>query len=233
MEFRKKIRSLLSSIKQALLATINCYRVKGRTKYFCIGRNKTGTTSLAKAFKDLGFVVGNQRKAEALYDEFFFTNDFLPIIKYCQTAEVFQDVPFSYFKTLEYIDKEYPRSKFILTIRNDSDQWYDSITKFHAKSFGKGGRIPTTEDLADASYVRKGFMKNIMKAHGTCSDDPYNKEIMCAHYEKHNADVLAYFKDRPDDLLIINLSEEFSYQRFVEFIGLNSPYENFPWENRT
>jgi hypothetical protein len=30
--------------------------VKGRTKYFCIGRNKTGTTSIGKAFSDLDFV---------------------------------------------------------------------------------------------------------------------------------------------------------------------------------
>ncbi|MGR9087962.1 MAG: hypothetical protein ACU841_12930, partial [Gammaproteobacteria bacterium] len=33
---------------------INKYRVRNKTKYFCIGRNKTGTTSLKKAFEDLG-----------------------------------------------------------------------------------------------------------------------------------------------------------------------------------
>ena len=233
MEFRIKTNRLRSSIKHALLAIINNRKVKGRTKYFCIGRNKTGTTSLAKAFKQLGFILGDQREAEYLYDEFFSKSNFLPIIKYCQAAEVFQDVPFSYFKTLKYIDEAYPGSKFILTVRDNSDQWYNSITKFHKKLFGKGERVPTTKDLAEASYVRKGFAQNAMKDHGTSIEDPYNKKIMCAHYEKHNADVLAYFKDRPNDLLIINLSDESAYQKFVVFIGIDSPYKDFPWENKT
>ena len=33
----------------------------GKVKYFCIGRNKTGTTSLKAAFEMLSYPVGNQR----------------------------------------------------------------------------------------------------------------------------------------------------------------------------
>lgn len=76
-------------------------------------------------------------------------------------------------------------------------------------------------------------MTNTMRAHGTSNEDPYNKEIMCAHYEKHNADVMEYFKDRKDDLLVINLSDSGAYQKFVEFIGVDSAYSDFPWENKT
>jgi hypothetical protein len=233
MKLLKVLKRWVLPVKLYAEGIANRVRVKGKTKYFCIGRNKTGTTSLKKAFEDLGLIVGNQRLAEKLYDKYYFEGNFDPIIKYCETAQVFQDVPFSYYNTLAHIDKAYPGSKFILTVRDSADQWYNSITKFHAKKFGKGGRIPTAVDLKNATYVRPGFMQNTMKAHETPASDPYNKEIMCAHYERHNADVLEYFKDRPNDLLVINLSDKDAYQRFVEFVGIDSPFESFPWENKT
>lgn len=43
-----KCRDEVSALKLRLKAT-------GKQKVFCIGRNKTGTTSVERAFKDLGF----------------------------------------------------------------------------------------------------------------------------------------------------------------------------------
>lgn len=212
---------------------INKRKVKNKTKYFCIGRNKTGTTSLKKAFEDLGFIVGDQRTAEILYDRYYFKDEFLPIIKYCETAQVFQDVPFSHFATLKHIDNAYPGSKYILTIRNDAEQWYRSITRFNAAHFGLNGRLPSVEDLKNATYIRKGYKYNTVRAHGTSDDDPFNKEIMIKHYNDHNASVLNYFKDRPGDLLVINLSEPNAYVKFVNFLNIKSPFNSFPWENKT
>lgn len=206
---------------------------KGKTKYFCIGRNKTGTTSLEKAFRDLGYPVGHQSTAELLADRFYFDNNFVPIIRYCESAQVFQDAPFSLPETFKHIDRAYPGSKFILTIRNDAEQWHHSITQFHARLFGKDARVPTTEDLKRAKYVSDSFVYKNIKLHGTPDDDPYNKEIMIAHYHRYNQSVIDYFKDRPNDLLVINLAEQGSYQNFVRFLGIDSPYDDFPWENRT
>lgn len=114
---------------------INPIKNYNKQKIFCVGRNKTGTTSLTKAFEDLGFVVGNQRTAERMLHHYK-NRDFKPIIKYCKSAQVFQDFPFSYPETYKHLDKAYPNSKFILTIRDSADQWYNSVTKFHAKMFG-------------------------------------------------------------------------------------------------
>lgn len=228
------MRSIFKRIIKKLKLEASSYKVQHKTKYFCVGRNKTGTTSLKKAFIDLGFIVGDQTVAEELYDLYFFQDNFDKIISYCKTAEVFQDVPFSYFKTVPYIDKSYPNSKFILTIRDDAEQWYNSITRFHSKLFGKNGRIPNVEDLKDAKYLRKGFMYNTIKAHGTNDQDPYNKQIMISHYNKHNRDVIDYFKNRPNDLIIINLSAEGAFKRFADFIGVECTIDsNFPWENKT
>ena len=209
-------------------------KVENRPKIFCIGRNKTGTTSLKRAFKDLGFLVGDQRKAERIYDKDYHYGNWDNLIEYCKSAEVFQDLPFTLFPVVPHIDKAYPGSKFILSIRDDTEQWYRSITRFHGKMFGQNGRVPTADDLRNATYIRKGFMyRAVITDLGTSEHDPYNKEILCARYEKHNADVLEYFKDRPGDLLVINVSDEEAYRKFVDFIGVDSPYDSFPWENKT
>jgi len=204
-----------------------------RTKYFCVGSNKTGTTSLARAFKNEGFIVGNQREAELLTEDYF-KGDFKKILKYCKTAEAFQDVPFSWPDTYKKLDKNFSNAKFILTVRDSSDQWYNSVVNFHAKIFGKG-KIPNWELLKNTEYVYRGWAHEIIQKlyNLTLNDDPYDKEVLIDHYEKHNNDVLNYFKDRSEDLLVINLSEKDAYQRFCNFIGVKSDKTEFPWENKT
>ncbi len=220
-------------VKEFSVNSIKKIKSAGKVKYFCIGANKTGTTSLKVAFETLGYVVGDQHRAEIITGKHYFDSNFLPIIDYCKTAQAFQDVPFSYPETYKHLDKAYPGSKFILTIRDDPEQWYRSITRFHAKRFGKNGRIPTAEDLKSAQYVWPGFMYNLVRLYGTTDDNPYNKEVLIAHYERQNQEVKKYFKDRPDDLLVINVAEKGAYRKFVDFLGVDSPYDDFPWENRT
>ena len=228
-----KGKQFFKRFKVKIMSQINSYRVHGRTKIFCIGRNKTGTTSLKKAFEELGYLVGKQEDAEVLYDRYYFKGEFLQIIKYCESSQVFQDVPFSCPETYKYLDKAYPGSKFILTVRNDADQWYQSLTRFHAKMFGSNGQVPDVEDLKKAIHNRKGFMYNTVKLHGTSDTDPYNKEIMMSHYDKYNKDVKEYFKARRDDLLIINVAEDDAYTEFLQFLGITSSGGAFPWENKT
>jgi hypothetical protein len=131
------------------------------------------------------------------------------------------------------MDKAFPGSKFILSVRDNADQWYRSLTRFHAKKFGKGGRIPTAEDLKAATYVIPGMMYDLVGVYGTSDENPYNEEVMKAQYEKHNQDVIEHFKDRPDDLLVINVAEKDAYIKFCKFIGQSPIYDTFPWENKT
>lgn len=208
---------------------------RDKTKYFGIGRNKTGTTSLAHAMRDLGFVVGNQRTAELLFDDWRNRN-FSPIIRYCHTAQFFQDVPFSLPDTFIAMDKAFPGSKFILTIRDNPEQWYSSATRFYAKIWGKNGRIPTREDLQEASYIFKGrpwyVHSNVYP--NIPEDDPYNKKLLIQSYIDYNNRVIEYFKNRPDDLLILNVAEKSAYQKLCIFLNRTpAGAKKFPWENKT
>lgn len=203
-----------------------------KTKIFCIGRNKTGTTSLEKAAKDLGLKVGSQYDAELLFP-FYIKRDFAPIIKYCKSAQFFQDVPFSLPYTYQILDYAFPESKFILTLRNSDEEWYNSLINFQTKIHGHDGKLPTIEDLKNSSRIFKGFAYLTKKEiFGTPDDDLYNKEMMIDHYNQYNKNVLHYFKNK-NNLLVINISKPDSYHEFCSFIGEKPIYNEFPWENKT
>ncbi|WP_277679722.1 sulfotransferase [Gracilibacillus dipsosauri] len=204
--------------------------VQGKQKIFCIGRNKTGTTSLRKALEDLGFIVGNQRKAELLLEDYIAGN-FSPIFNYCKSAQAFQDVPFSY-NLYEHLDKAFPNSLFVLTVRDTPEQWYNSLVNYHSKLFGEGS-IPTQQKLKNAQYVYRGWMwKSNRAIYQTPPSDPYNKEILIQHYIQYNDDVINYFANR-NNLLVLNVAEKGSYQKLCNFLDVKPLYECFPWENRT
>lgn len=187
---------------------------------------------MAKALKDLGVIVAKQRPAELLIHDWS-RRDFRRILRFCHTAQAFQDIPFSLPYTFQALDVRFPGSKFILTIRNNPDQWYHSLISFHSKLFGRG-KVPDYDDLKKATYVYPGRMLEANRAiYQTPDDDLYNKEIMINHYNFHNQSVMEYFRHRPNDLLVINLAEKGAYAKFCEFIGKPCTREEFPWEKRT
>lgn len=207
--------------------------VYNKPKIFGIGANKTGTTSLKAAMEDLGFIVGIQRKAENLIDDWAI-RDFNNIKKYCFSAQFFQDIPFSLPYTYVAMDQAFPNSKFILTVRNSPEQWYNSITKFHAKKWGAEGRIPTKEDLKNATYIYKGGPWHTNRlVFKSSEDDPYEKQSLCDFYTQYNEGVIEYFKERPEDFLILNVAEKGAYKKLCEFLNIENKKENFPWENKT
>ena len=230
----KKLKALMpKQIKKVLRETHGMLLSAGKQKVFGIGFNKTGTTSLAKAMADLGFIVGYQRTGEELIQDWS-KRDFTKIIKYCKTGQFFQDVPLSLPYTFIVLDQYFPGSKFILTVRDSSDQWYQSITSFHAKKWGKNGRIPTKEDLMAASYIYKGRAWDSNRLiFDTPETDPYQKENLKSRYEFHNESVRDYFRFRPNDLLELNVAAPGAYQKLCGFLGVKAMYEGFPWENKT
>lgn len=223
-------------IKQARRSVKKRYvkwRYANAQKIFCIGKNKTGTTSLNHLFKQLGYQVAPQKQAEALVFDWH-ENKKEKIIAFTRNnGQVFQDVPFSLDKTYRWLDEAFPDSKFILTIRDDAEQWYESLLRFHSKLWAKG-KVPTKEDLQNATYRYKGYPWDAFKLiNSTPEDDLYNKEILIEGYERHNREVLEYFTGRPEKLLIINLKDDFAATTFSQFLRLKNPIDSFPWKNKT
>jgi hypothetical protein len=179
--------------------------------------------------------MGNQAAAEMLLLDWH-NQDYSRIIRFSQTAQAFQDIPFSLPKTYLCIDKAFPDAKFILTVRDSRKQWYQSLVQFHTKLFSSDKRRPPTEaDLENAVYRYRGFALDTAR---WVYDYPkialYDYDYYTSLYERHNQSVINCFKDRPDKLLVLNVSEPNAYQKLAAFLNITVPDNSqFPWKNKT
>ena len=203
-----------------------------KKKVFCIGQNKTGTTSMAAALAQLGYKVGEQSVAELLIEDWS-RRDFRRIVRYCASADAFQDIPFSLDYTYQAVDCAYPGSKFILTVRSSGDEWYASLIRFHTKIIGKN-RLPTAADLKEFSYRRRGWLWEVMRLiYGDAEESLYDRETYIRRYEEHNRRVLDYFRNRPDDLLVLNVADHDAMRKLCSFLGKKYDDSAMPHLNRS
>ena len=197
-------------------------------KIFCIGFNKTGTQSMKQAFIDLGFTNGPGGEVFALdalsgkYDDF---------IEYTRQFDTFQHTPYSNPEIYKILDKHFPGSKFILTVRDSPEAYWRSFRDYTLRIFGKS---PTVADAKKFKYHGVGWYYKV-SLFTSLKDRPHNdntllldESILKKQYEYHYIDVVEYFKDRPDDLLIINLKDPQSYRKFCAFIDKKPVYDKFP-----
>lgn len=201
-------------------------------KIFCIGAFKTGTTSLGAFLASLGFSVGSQPAGERLLRDWAAGN-FEPIFALARTAQAFQDMPFCCPGLFEHLDRAFPGARFILSVRDDSEQWYASLARFHTRLVGKR-RLPTARDLKEFSYRYKGWIFEALQLiAGVSESAPYDKARLIGTYEAHNAAVTGYFRDRPDALLVVNLADLTAAARIVRFLGLPYTGQALPHLNRS
>lgn len=146
----------------------------------------------------------------------------------------FQDVPFSWPNIYKILDRMFPNSKFILTVRDSSDQWYNSVVNFNSKIFASG-RLPLQGDLKNSTYVYKGWAWEANKyLYGDRpSSEIYDKKTLVTSYELHNKEVQEHFADRPQQLLVVNLSDKNASDQIKRFLGIEDSRLTIPWENKT
>ncbi|MFN9425629.1 MAG: sulfotransferase [Cyanobacteriota bacterium] len=120
-----------------------------QTQSICYRAQYTGTRSAKKALINFGYDFGDQRTAALFLDDLI-QGDFSGLLRFCQNAEAFKRIPFSCPKIYEALDKEFPGSRFILTIRDSSEQWFESLVTFHSKILQTPG-TPTYDDLASST----------------------------------------------------------------------------------
>jgi hypothetical protein len=121
--------------------------------------------------------------------------------------DAFQDSPWPII--YKELDIKYPHSKFILTLR-DSETWIKS----QVKHFGR----------------KKTPMRKWIYGVG-CPES--NEKIYITRFENHNEEVKSYFKDRPQDLLILDLTKGDGWKKLCPFLGAEIPNISFPHANKT
>lgn len=174
-----------------------------KSKVICIGWHKTGTSTMGDALLTLGYDVLGARLDLA---EPLFEGDVEKVFEAAKPYDALQDVPWAaIFKEL---DLAFPGSKFILTERAP-DAWLHS-----AKKHFKDTHIPLHEYL---------YGKGILIG---------NEALYLNRYKRHNKEVKAYFQNRPNDLLIMNLKSGDGWEKLCPFLGHDVPKKSFPYSNK-
>ncbi len=189
-------------------------------KVFFIGLNKTATTTMYHTAQMLGFKVANQTVGEVLSVDWMEEGRFDRLENYIATAEVFQDVPFSLPGFYKELSARYPKAKFVLTLRDTPEQWFNSTVKFHQKQMAKGtfgAELPE-----DVLYLYKGWAATFAKYAFQYPEVPQkDKNHYIAVYNQHHADVLAHFNSQPERLLVLNAAEQGALHQLLDFLEIS------------
>lgn len=179
-----------------------------RPKVFCIGFQKTGTTSLHAALTSLGYrtaaVVGRDWSADRLA-----ADGARLCIETMRGFDAAEDMPWPVF--FRELDDAFPGSKFILTVR-DKDRWFRSIEKHFGANTHEMQAFVYGRDAAAPAGNRARYID------------------VCA---RHESDVRAHFVDRPNDLLVMDLERGDGWRELCGFLNARTPDGPFPAKNRS
>lgn len=171
-------------------------------KLFGVGLSRTGTTSLTKALQALGvrarhFPLSDREVAhfEALTD----------VSIACQ---------------FERLDRMYPGSRFIYTVR-ERESWVASV-----QAFFEGQRNALAKMKHPAHRVQVRAVRRAM--FGTEQPETLSRAQWLALYEAHDARVRAHFADRPEALLAMDVVGGQGWEVLVPFVA---PWTRFPHTN--
>ena len=107
---------------------------KSWNKCFCIGSNKTATTSLDGIMQHVLGFKSNQAEVETYASIQCMRGNYDPLKQIISEYDFHNDIPVSQGNTYAILDAIFPNSKFILTIRETQD-WSKSFATFYAKYF--------------------------------------------------------------------------------------------------
>lgn len=168
-----------------------------RNKVFGIGFHKTGVTTLRECFQILGFNTCPRPLAYKIR-ELTATREHLAALQMADRFEAFSDSPWNYRWMYRVLDQVFPKSKFILT-RRDEEQWFQSLLRWTEKN-DSGNWI----DMLVT--VGKEFTSE-------------NKKQLIESYRGYNREVQQYFAKRRDKLLIMDWGAGDGWKKLCPFLG--------------
>ena len=181
---------------------------KAGQKVFCIGFQKTGTTSLGKALSILGYSVEGYYPFRNLAKKGDLTfNDIWSIATdLLNTYDAFKDTPWPVL--YKKLDSEFPDSKFIL-VKRDPEKWIQSVVE----DFGS-------------------YPNEIHRLIYGTAFPLGNERNWIDRYNQHNNEVESYFSNNADRFVSLNLSKgECNWDSVCNFLSKPLPSIAWPHSN--
>ena len=180
-------------------------------KIFGLGLSRTGTKSLTKALNNLRIRTIHFPHDLTTQMELFSGRGDLTILE-CYQGVVDGIAPF-----YAQLDRANPDSKFILTIR-EKEAWVHSA-QIHFTWVAK--------QFSNFNARFQEFAQLITeRVYGSID---FNRVRFLDAYEQHVRDVLSYFKERPEQLLVMDITGGDGWEKLCPFVGVPMPLERFPY----
>lgn len=178
-----------------------------RPRVFCLGLNKTGTSSFHEAMTILGYTPLHwggppvRDLVQAAIDED------APLLTHIDPVyDAFSDIVLL-SKNCARLDRQYPGSRFVLTVR-PVDAWLESRKRHVENNIRK-----RDEGKYDGDFV-------VVDLDG-----------WRAEWDAHLASVHEYFAGR-DDFVEVDLTRDPGWEPLCELVDRPIPDTPFPWANR-
>ena len=166
-------------------------------RIFGLGLSRTGTTTLNETLRLMGYNTIHYPTSKELWSE---SND---------GATDIPTIP-----AYKLLDKVFPGSKFILTMR-DKQEWMRSMYPYleRKRNWNQGSaQVQLRIDVYGAPFFEEEKYSNA--------------------FDKHHEDVIQYFKERPEDLLIVNILNGESPKSLYDFLGKDNAPEQYGHHNK-
>lgn len=120
------------------------------------------------------------------------------------------DIPVAYH--YKKLDKMFPKSKFVHLVRED---WVDSVEPYFLR---KQGRV-------NQSKAQLELRKNV---YGSVD---WDRKLYGEAYKRHDDEVRKYFKNRPDDFIVVDIVGGDPTSQLKRFLGIESKIVEYPRSN--
>jgi hypothetical protein len=199
-----KKKYMVSWPNNKMLHTADSYR-EPRQKVFCIGWQKTGTTTLMECLRELGMRIsmhptGGVKRRDLVRE--VLTGRYEQAIASARKKDAHRNWPWPLM--YEVLDETFPDSKFILSLRSN-EGFVRSLTQSKGSGFGR------TDWLIYKVATPIG-----------------NEETCLKMFAEHNARVMRYFRNRPQDLLVLDFEKSARWEEICEFLDKPVPLKPFP-----
>ncbi|MEO0535928.1 MAG: sulfotransferase family protein [Cyanobacteria bacterium P01_A01_bin.123] len=199
-----------------------------KPKVFGIGLSRTGTKSLTQALNDLGFKVIHYPEDVGTLETLIEGHCQFPLL---EQYDGLTDITVSAFYA--QLDRLFPGSKFILTVRNKAD-WLRSL-EVHWRDY------PSFPEAHSAQLCQRSLgtlnAKTKLQIHGEilrilraivygCYE--FNHARASYVYDLHHHNVLDYFKARSDDLLVLDICAGEGWSKLCPFLNQPLVHQSFP-----
>jgi hypothetical protein len=182
-------------------------------RVFCIGMNKTGTSTINHCFEALHLTPVASPKAydraiRQQINQFYQHKSYPAMLDLAERYKAFEDRPWNMWTMYRHAHERFPDSRFILTVR-DPESWWRSTERW----------ITVTKPEVMARYQQH------LRVH-----EP-SRESMIESYLRYNREVEEYFQGS-GKLLVMDIEKGDGWEKLCGFLGLPVPDREFPHANR-